>query len=85
MTGDLYDGLTPAQVLERYPALTMTQAAFVLQLCHVRGAKKGSPDRRRFIDLLTNTKSLWVINPSMPSAKWLISTELIKEFLGGKK
>lgn len=85
MSANLWDGLTPAQVLERYPALTMTQAAFVLQLVHSRGAKKGSPDRRRFLDLLAHAKGLRVINPQMPTAKWLISSELIKEFLGGNK
>lgn len=82
----LYDGMTPAEVLDRHPSLTMTQAAFVLQLVHIRGEKKGQPDRRRFIKLLSdNPKRLWVIDDRMPSAKWLISADLMRDFLKGHR
>ena len=83
---DLYEGHTPAEVLEKFPALTMTQAAFCLQLLHIRGAKKGLPDRRQFLNLVAkNPSRLRVIDPSLPSAKWRISSEMIRSYVKGDK
>ena len=77
-----WQGLTPAQVLDSYPALTMTQVAFVLNLTHQRGAKQGEPDRRQALELVYHRK-LRVIDSTQPVVRWTVSANTVRDYLVG--
>lgn len=84
MSAPTYMGLTPAETLEQYPLLTMTQTAWVLQELFLKGAKKGEPDRRKVLDLMAKGK-LHPISADGPSAHWKVSAAEVRRYLEGPK
>lgn len=79
-----WQDMSPAQVLDAHPALTLTQVAYVLGLVHIRGAKKGQPSRRAALDLVQCGR-LALIDASRPNAYWAVSSVNVRRYLEGGK
>jgi hypothetical protein len=77
-----WQDMTPAQVLDTFPALTLTQVAYVLNLTHRRGQKQGEPDRRQAMQLVLHRK-LIVVDPTQPVARWTVSSNTLRTYLAG--
>lgn len=82
MTVVAWQQMTPEEVLATYPALTMTQVAYVLNLTFVRGERKGEPDRRKAINLV-DAGRIPVIDPQLPTPYWTVSSANIRRYLDG--
>jgi hypothetical protein len=72
--------MTPTEVLDSYPALTLTQAAYCMGLVIVRGERKGEPDRRKIINLINDGK-LSVIDKTRPNALWTVSAVAVRKYI----
>ena len=72
--------MTPNEVLDAYPALTMTQVAYVCGLTFIRGEKAGQPDRRKALALVADGK-LPVIDPTRPVPFWTVSATNVRNYL----
>jgi hypothetical protein len=77
-----WQDMTPAQVLDTFPALTLTQVAYVLNLTHQRGSKRGEPDRRQVMGLVSKRKLL-LVDSTQPVARWTISSNNVRDYLAG--
>ena len=73
---------TPAEVLDTYPVLTMTQVAYVLHLVYERGERKGQPDRRRAVELCRSGR-LPLIDPNLPNIRWTVSATNVRRYIDG--
>lgn len=76
-----WKALSPAQVLDTHVALTISQSAFVLGLCHQKGQRKGEPNRRLVLDLIAAGR-LELIDPEQPITRWTISARTLRAYMG---
>jgi len=70
--------VTPADTLATNVVLTMTQVAEVLHLCK----RDGTPDRRKVMQLV-DAGRLRVIDPTVASVHWRISTADLLAYING--
>lgn len=71
--------LTPAEVLDAYPALTVGQVAYV---CN-RLKRNGQPNRKAIYDLVREGR-LVVVDDTQPTQRWTISANDVRSYLAGK-
>lgn len=76
-----WHNLSPAQVLDTHVALTLSQSAFVLGLCHQKGKRTGEPNRRLVLDLISAGR-LELIDPEQPITRWTISARTLRAYMG---
>lgn len=74
--------MSDADILATDAVLTLTETARVLKLCHRSGAKKGQPDRRLVLELVSTNK-LRVVDVDQPTHRWTIATPEIRRYLNG--
>lgn len=75
--------MTPAEVLDAFPVLTIEQVAFVLGLTHGRGVHRGEPDRRQ-VDRLIHEGRLRLVDPSMSVTRWTVSNAIVRAYIAGE-
>lgn len=75
-----WQDMTPTEVLDAFPALTLTQVAYCIGALHLRGKNKGLPDRRQVLNLIYAGK-LPVIDPSRPVPYWTVSNTNVRNYL----
>lgn len=71
--------MTPAEVLDSYPALTFGQVAYVLN----RLKRNGEPNRSA-IHALVRDGRLVVVDDTQPPARQTISANDVRSYLAGK-
>ena len=82
MKRDAWREMSPAQVLDAYPALTLEQLAYVLNLTRVRGGRKGEPDPRRARRLIDESpRRLFPVDGSQPAVRWRVSADVVRRYL----
>ena len=74
--------MTPAEVLDAFPALTLTMAAYCTSLVYSRGAKQGEPNRDLVIDRVRAGK-LRVSDPTVAQHRWTISADEVRRYNRG--
>lgn len=74
--------MSDADCLTTDAVLTLTEVAAVLKLTHIRGAKRGMPDRRQALELIGKGK-LRVVDADQPNVRWTVSTAEIRRYLNG--
>ena len=75
-----WHALTPQEVLDGYPALTMDQAAYVLGFVD----KKGKFERGQVHELIRSGR-LRVIDPDQPVTRWAVSAMKVRLYILGDK
>ena len=73
--------MTPAEVLDAHPALTINQIGYVI------GAQRrnGEIDRRRVIELIkTGRLPLIDPDPTLSIGRWTVSQTTVRRYLEGK-
>lgn len=74
--------LTPAQVLDTYPALNMTQLAYVIPTCWTRKADptESHPVRRKAIDLV-RSGAVQLVDSAQPLHRWAVTSDEVRRYL----
>lgn len=74
--------LTPQQVLDIFPALTVSQVAYVIPSCYTRKSDptKSRPVRRKAIDLI-RSGAIWLVDPKAPLVRWCVTSDEVRRYL----
>lgn len=74
--------LTPQQVLDTYPALTVSQVAYVIPSCWTRKSDPtdSKPVRRKAIDLI-RSGAVWLVDPNAALVRWCVTSDEVRRYL----
>lgn len=74
--------LDPQQVLDSYPALTVSQVAYIIPTCWSRKADptESRPVRRKAVDLL-RSGALRVVDPAAPLHRLFVTSDEVRRYL----
>lgn len=76
--------LTPAEVMDRYPILTLEQVAFCLQEYHTYGQNVGGLNVDRVKQLIA-THKLRQIDDDEPPRHWRVWSEELRSYMQPRK